>query len=70
MVYTRCVNRSLNQDYQQLNSNLIASNIQGMIKTQFTLLMATFKKVLWRNLDTKYQDVLQFLKHFLVLCEK
>ena len=33
----KCVNPCLNQDHQQLDSNLIAAHIQGMIKAQFTL---------------------------------
>ena len=33
----KCVNPCLNQDHQQLDSNLIVAHIQGMIKTQFTL---------------------------------
>ncbi|RVW88172.1 hypothetical protein CK203_042858 [Vitis vinifera] len=33
----KCVNPCLNRDHQQLDSNLIAAHIQGMIKTQFTL---------------------------------
>ncbi|KAL6335901.1 hypothetical protein AAG906_003526 [Vitis piasezkii] len=32
-----CVNPCMNQDHHQLDSNLIAAHIEGMIKTQFTL---------------------------------
>ena len=32
-----CVNLCLNQDHQQLDSNLFATHIKIMIKTQFTL---------------------------------
>ena len=39
----KCVNLCLNQDHQQLNSNLIAAYIQGMIKTQFTLLVVVIE---------------------------
>ena len=35
----KCVNPYLNRDHQQLESNLIVAHIQGMIKTQFTLLV-------------------------------
>ncbi|KAL6313700.1 hypothetical protein AAG906_010118 [Vitis piasezkii] len=33
----KCVNPCLNRDHQQVDSNLIAAHIQGMIKAQFTL---------------------------------
>ena len=33
----------MNQDHHQLDSNLIASHIEGMIKTQFTLSMAAIQ---------------------------
>ena len=34
-----CVNPCLNQDHQQLDSNLVTDHIKAMIKTQFTLLI-------------------------------
>nr|CAN72488.1 hypothetical protein VITISV_020886 [Vitis vinifera] len=51
----KCVNPCLNWDHQQLDSNLIVAYIQGMIKTQFTLLVAAiqakntkiFQRVFW-----------------------
>ena len=39
----KCVNPCLNRDHQQLDSNLIAAHIQGMIKAQFTLLVAAIQ---------------------------
>ncbi|RVW42730.1 Serine/threonine-protein phosphatase 7 long form-like [Vitis vinifera] len=39
----KCVNPCLNLDHQQLDSNLIAAYIQGMIKTQFTLSVAAIQ---------------------------
>ena len=39
----KCVNPYLNWDHQQLDSNLIAAYIQGMIKAQFTLLVAAIQ---------------------------
>ena len=33
----KCVNHCLNRDHWQLDFNLIAAHIKGMIKTQFTL---------------------------------
>ena len=39
----KCVNPCLNRDHQQLDSNLIAAHIQGMIKTQFMLSVATIQ---------------------------
>ena len=39
----KCVNPCLNQDHQQLDSNLIVAHIQGMIKTQFTLSVAAIQ---------------------------
>ena len=32
-----CVNPCLNQDYHQLDSNLVAAHIKAIIKAQFTL---------------------------------
>ena len=37
------VNLYLNRYHQQLDSNLIAAHIQGMIKAQFTLSVATIQ---------------------------
>ncbi|RVW70446.1 hypothetical protein CK203_058335 [Vitis vinifera] len=39
----KCVNPCLNPNYQQLDSNLIAAHIQGMIKAQFTLSVAAIQ---------------------------
>ncbi|XP_010660151.1 uncharacterized protein LOC104881478 [Vitis vinifera] len=39
----KCVNPCLNRDHQQLDSNLIAAHIQGMIKAQFTLSVAAIQ---------------------------
>ncbi|RVW22504.1 hypothetical protein CK203_107293 [Vitis vinifera] len=39
----KCVNPCLNQDHQQVDSNLIAAHIQGMIKAQFTLSVAAIQ---------------------------
>ncbi|RVX03558.1 hypothetical protein CK203_027878 [Vitis vinifera] len=39
----KCVNPCLNLDHQQLDSNLIAAYIQGMIKAQFTLSVAAIQ---------------------------
>ncbi|RVW12189.1 Serine/threonine-protein phosphatase 7 long form-like [Vitis vinifera] len=39
----KCINPCLNRDHQQLDSNLIAAHIQGMIKAQFTLSVATIQ---------------------------
>ena len=39
----KCVNPCLNQDHQQLDSNLIVTLIQGLIKAQFTLSVATIQ---------------------------
>ena len=38
-----CVNPCMNQDHHQLDSNLIAAHIEGMIKTQFTLSMVVIQ---------------------------
>ena len=38
-----CVNPCMNQDHHQLDSNLIAAHIEGMIKTQFTLSVAAIQ---------------------------
>ena len=38
-----CVNPCMNQDHHQLDSNLIVVHIEGMIKTQFTLLVAVIQ---------------------------
>ena len=38
-----CVNRYLNRDHHQLNSNLIAARIKGIIKAQFTLSVAVIQ---------------------------
>ena len=35
-----CVNPCLNQDHHQLDSNLVAAHIKGIIKAQFTLSVA------------------------------
>ena len=37
------VNPCMNQDHHQLDSNLIVVHIEGMIKTQFTLLVAVIQ---------------------------
>ena len=42
MAHTR-VNPCMNQYHHQLDLNLIAAHIEGMIKTQFTLLVATIQ---------------------------
>ena len=39
----KCVNPCLNRDHQQLDSNVIAAHIQGMIKAQFTLSVAAIQ---------------------------
>ena len=39
----KCVNPCLNQDHQQLDSNLIVTLIQGLIKAQFTLSVTTIQ---------------------------
>ena len=39
----KCVNPCLNRVHQQLDSNLIAAHIQGMIKAQFTLSVAAIQ---------------------------
>nr|CAN62346.1 hypothetical protein VITISV_006921 [Vitis vinifera] len=39
----KCVNPCLNRDHQQLDSNLIAAHIQGMINAQFTLLVTAIQ---------------------------
>ena len=44
----------LNRVHQQLDSNLIATHIQGMIKAQFTLSVAAIQASIVRNSDTKY----------------
>ena len=49
----KCVNPSLNWDHQQLDSNLVAPYIQGMIKTQFTLLVAAIQASILEKL--RYQ---------------
>ncbi|KAL6323216.1 hypothetical protein AAG906_029223 [Vitis piasezkii] len=38
-----CVNTCMNQDHHKLDSNQIASHIEGMIKTQFTLSVVTIQ---------------------------
>ena len=38
-----CVNPCMNQDHHQLDSNLIVGHIEGMIKTQFTLSVASIQ---------------------------
>ncbi|KAL6318101.1 hypothetical protein AAG906_035246 [Vitis piasezkii] len=41
----KCVNPCLNRDHQQLDSNLIAAHIQGMIKAQFTLSVVAIQAI-------------------------
>ena len=40
------VNHCLNQDHQQLDSNLATDHIKAMIKTQFTLLVTAIQKII------------------------
>ena len=39
-----CVNPCLNRDYHQLDSNLVAAHIKGIIKAQFTLFVASIQE--------------------------
>ena len=38
-----CINPCLNRDYHQLDSNLVAAHIKGIIKAQFTLSVAVIQ---------------------------
>ena len=44
-----CVNSCLNQDHQQLDSNLVVDHIKAMIKAQFTLLVAVIQETIMEN---------------------
>ena len=39
-----CVNHCLNRDHHQLDLNLVAAHIKGIIKVQFTLSIATIQE--------------------------
>ena len=41
-----CVNACLNQNHQQLNSNLVANHIKVMIKARFTLSMIAIQAII------------------------
>ena len=46
-----CVNLYMNQDHHQLDSNLIVAHIEGMIKTQFTLLVTAIQASVVERFD-------------------
>ena len=41
-----CVNPCLNRDHHQLDSNLVATHIQVIIKAQFTLSVAAIQAIM------------------------
>ena len=55
-----CVNSCLNQDHQQLDSNLVADHIKAMTKAQFTLSVAAFQATIMEKFgyEISYKEAL------------